>query len=269
MSGVIVERGTSDVSSRSSDDCRNACRLRGGRYSSAADAMGEWQRTLPGVRPIRIRVVLPGRHLRPQQLSVGGVLRIMLGMIHAEHHVALVIAVLAALTVPRAVEGAEHAIDPDPWSQCEQAIAAAERIVGVPPRLLKAIALAESGRPREGSKGVQPWPWTVTAEGRGRFLATKTEALAVIETLQDRNIRNIDVGCMQVNLHHHPAAFASLDEALDPASNAHYAAHFLHGLFRQSGSWGNAVARYHASIYGWNLQYRNRVMRIWHSLRTR
>lgn len=181
----------------------------------------------------------------------------------------MLLAMLAALPMPAAAEGAKHAVDPDPWSQCEEAIAAAERTVGLPPGLLKAIALAESGRRLENGKAVRPWPWTVTAEGRGRFLTTKTEALAAIEGLHERNIRNIDVGCMQVNLHHHPTAFASLEEALDPTANAQYAARFLHGLFRNSGSWGNAVARYHASIYGWNLQYRNRVMRIWHSLRAR
>ena len=155
----------------------------------------------------------------------------------------------------------------DPWSLCTDAIRAAERNGGLPPHLLRAIALAESGRRHDVTKSLAPWPWTVMAEGRGRFLPAKADAVALVRDLHERNIRNIDVGCMQVNLQHHPAAFASLDEALDPTANATYAAGFLHALFRDSGSWGHAVARYHASVYGRNLQYRARVMRIWHRLR--
>jgi soluble lytic murein transglycosylase-like protein len=175
--------------------------------------------------------------------------------------------VLFGLLLAAAAHAAEPAAEADLWSLCGDAIRTAERNTGLPPHLLRAIALAESGRRHDASKGTEPWPWTVTAEGRGRFLPAKADAVAHVRELLERNIRNIDVGCMQVNLQHHPAAFASLDEALDPAANAAYAARFLHALFRDSGSWGNAVARYHASIHGRNLQYRTRVMRIWHRLR--
>jgi soluble lytic murein transglycosylase-like protein len=179
------------------------------------------------------------------------------------------IALLGVLPTAAAERGAEPAAKADPWSLCGDAIRAAERKAGLPPHLLRAIALAESGRRHDASKATVPWPWTVTAEGQGRFHPAKADAVAHVRALIERNIRNIDVGCMQVNLQHHPAAFASLDEALDPAANATYAAGFLHALFRDSGSWANAVARYHASVYGRNLQYRVRVMRIWHGLRGR
>lgn len=180
----------------------------------------------------------------------------------------LLFAALAVLSTPERARGAATApAEPDLWRVCGEAIAAAERKAGLPPHLLKAIALAESGRRHDGGDTLHPWPWTVTAEGRGRFLTTKAEALAAVGALRDRNIRNIDVGCLQVNLHYHPHAFDSLDEALDPVANADYAARFLAGLFRDSGSWAGAVARYHASVYGRNLQYRTRVMRIWHRLR--
>jgi soluble lytic murein transglycosylase-like protein len=179
------------------------------------------------------------------------------------------IVLLGVLLTAAAARGAEPAAEVDPWSLCRDAIEAAERNAGLPPHLLRAIALAESGRRHDVTKDLAPWPWTVMAEGRGRFLPAKADAIAAVRELLERNIRNIDVGCMQVNLQHHPAAFASLDEALDPAANATYAAGFLHALFRDSGSWGNAVARYHASVYGRNLQYRARVMRIWHRLRGR
>jgi soluble lytic murein transglycosylase-like protein len=190
-------------------------------------------------------------------------------MMLARHRLWTLIALLSVLLTAAAARGAEPATEADPWSLCADAIRAAERERGLPPHLLRAVALAEAGRPHDASKATVPWPWTVTAEGRGRFLAAKADAVALVHELRERNVRNIDVGCMQVNLQYHPNAFASFDEALDPAANAAYAAGFLHGLFRESGSWGNAVARYHASIYGRNLQYRGRVMRIWHSLRGR
>ncbi|MGZ9107048.1 MAG: hypothetical protein ACXW3M_14860 [Rhodoplanes sp.] len=176
-------------------------------------------------------------------------------------------ALLALLLTAAVARVSEPSAQADPWSVCGDAIRAAERNIGLPPHLLRAVALAEAGRRHDASKGAVPWPWTVTAEGRGRFLPAKADAVALVRDLLDRNIRNIDVGCLQVNLQFHPAAFASLDEAFDPTANATYAAGFLHALFRDSGSWGNAVARYHASVYGRNLQYRARVMRIWHGLR--
>jgi soluble lytic murein transglycosylase-like protein len=177
---------------------------------------------------------------------------------------ALALGLLVIVTAGRAAAGAES----DAWSLCGAAIAAAERKAGLPPHLLKAIALAEAGRWHDASEVLAPWPWTVMAEGEGRFLATKAQAITAVRALHERNIRNIDVGCMQVNLHYHPAAFADLDEAFDPIANATYAAQFLQALFRDSGSWANAVARYHASVYARNLQYRTRVMRIWQRLRS-
>ena len=146
---------------------------------------------------------------------------------------------------------------------CEREMARAARRHAVPLGVLYAVALNESGR--NGRLN----PYALNVAGRSIHAASLAEALGHFDAARARGIRLIDVGCMQVNLHHHPTAFASLEEALDPTANAQYAARFLHGLFRNSGSWGNAVARYHASIYGWNLQYRNRVMRIWHSLRAR
>jgi hypothetical protein len=58
----------------------------------------------------------------------------------------------------------------------------------------------------------------------------------------------VDVGCMQVDLHYHPDAFNTLDEALDPAANADYAARLLVDLYRgeAGGSWDIAVGLHHS-----------------------
>jgi hypothetical protein len=134
--------------------------------------------------------------------------------------------------------------------------------VHLPVRLLAAIALVESGRPDE--KGtIRPWPWTIDAEGRGQFFATKAEAIPAVRALQVSGVRSIDIGCMQVNLMHHPNAFASLDDAFDPATNSLYAARFLNSLYGVSGSWVQATAAYHSETPAIGADYQRRVMARW------
>jgi soluble lytic murein transglycosylase-like protein len=155
----------------------------------------------------------------------------------------------------------------DSWRVCGEAIAAAEKAAKVPRKLLLSIALVESGRRNDNDDGYSPWPWTVNAGGQGRHFQTKDDAVAAVRELKADRIRNIDVGCMQVNLKHHPKAFGNLGEALDPSRNAAYAARLLRSLFRETGTWGYAVGRDHSSVYRFNRPYRVRVMRLWHQLR--
>jgi len=142
---------------------------------------------------------------------------------------------------------------------CGQAIAAAERRVFLPPRLLDAIAHVESGRRDAATGRVAPWPWTVNAEGQGYFFETKAQAIAAVRDMQARGIRSIDVGCMQVNLMHHPDAFPSLDIAFDPGANAAWAARFLADLFAQSGSWPKATGLYHSATPELAADYQRKV----------
>lgn len=146
---------------------------------------------------------------------------------------------------------------------CRAAIAAAERGQGIPDRLMAAIGVVESGRkdPRTGEVG--PWPWTINAEGAGAYYETKAEAVAAVRALQAQGVRSIDVGCMQVNLLHHPSAFASLEEAFDPAANARYAARLLQTLMGQTGSWQKAAAWYHSANPDLGEPYSRRVMAAW------
>ena len=155
------------------------------------------------------------------------------------------------------------------WENCARPIAAAERAHAIPAQLLQAISLAESGRWHKARRAKFAWPWTVTAEGRGRHLPNKEAAISHVKTLRARGITNIDVGCMQINLHHHPKAFADLDRAFDPAPNADYAARFLHRLRQASRSWSLAIGpteafgkRYRTKIYGLWRDERQRAYRI-------
>ena len=144
----------------------------------------------------------------------------------------------------------------------DTAIVGAERAVRLPLRLLGAIAEVESGR-LDDAGNVRPWPWTINAEGTGQFFATKRQAIDAVRALQTEGVRSIDVGCMQVNLMHHPNAFASLDEAFDPTANALYAARFLNTLYGISGSWVQATAAYHSQTPAIGADYQLRVMARW------
>ncbi len=168
-------------------------------------------------------------------------------------------AVLAALIAPSA-----HAAD-----VCGRIAAQQERAENVPPGLVRAVALAESGRwlPKRGQS--LAWPWTVTSGRDSFYLPTKAAALAKVRELQAAGRRNIDVGCMQINLIYHGDAFRSLEEALDPESNVAYGTKFLKTLRLETRSWARATAHYHSRHPARGRAYRARVFRLWQELRRR
>jgi soluble lytic murein transglycosylase-like protein len=149
----------------------------------------------------------------------------------------------------------------DSWESCARRTAQAERAHGLPNHLLNAISKVESGRWHAPSGAILAWPWTVTAGGKGRFLPSKKAAIAEVERLRARGVRNIDVGCMQVNLRYHPEAFANLEEAFDPRRNVAYATRFLVELRAQWGSWTRAVGNYHSNTPTLSGRYRLKVFR--------
>jgi hypothetical protein len=154
------------------------------------------------------------------------------------------------------------------WGLCAEYTARAERHHSIPRHLLGAIALAESGRWDDLSRENIAWPWTVMAEGRGRYLDSKAKAIAEVQSLQRRGISNIDVGCMQINLHHHGDAFPDLNTAFNPAANTDYAARFLVQLRGTDGSWNRAASHYHSRTPDRARAYGQKVAGIWKSLNT-
>jgi soluble lytic murein transglycosylase-like protein len=129
--------------------------------------------------------------------------------------------------------------------------------------LLQSIALVESGRPDPGTRRVLPWPWTINVAGIGYFYASSEEAVLAVHAFRANGIRSIDVGCTQVNLFYHPNAFASLESAFDPRSNADYAARFLKSLHASVGNWPLAAAAYHSQTVERGHAYARKVMAIW------
>ena len=153
------------------------------------------------------------------------------------------------------------------WRLCADAIATHERTQRIPRHLLAAIAITESGRWNAGREIKAPWPWTINAEGEGRFYDTKAQAVRAVSELRVRDVRNIDVGCMQINLLHHPDAFADLDQAFEPASNVGYGARHLKALFGKTRSWQQAAGRYHSATPKRARAYRLKVVKLWNEQR--
>lgn len=153
---------------------------------------------------------------------------------------------------------------PTPAEQCLAAIHNAEQHYRTPPGLLAVIAKVESGH-ADAEGTLQPWPWTVDADGTGILFPTKQAAVAwTQQALASNAATYIDVGCLQVDLRMHPHAFPSLDVAFDPAANADYGARFLHELHDgpAHGNWFTAIGLYHSSTPDLAAVYRTQVAAV-------
>mgnify|MGYP001557121719 FL=1 len=109
----------------------------------------------------------------------------------------------------------------------------------------------------------KPWPWTLNVGGAPHYYPTKDAALTALTSFRAQSDVNIDVGCMQISLRHHPNAFPDLATALDPVANVDYGALFLAALKDKSGDWMQAVGDYHSTTPGFGDTYRNLVQVAW------
>ncbi len=146
---------------------------------------------------------------------------------------------------------------------CGPAVASASTGHNLPPGLLNAVAVVESGRLNTLTGAVQPWPWTIDANGAGYMYPTEQAAEQAAAGFEAAGIASLDIGCLQVNLAQHPDAFASLAQAFDPAANADYAAMFLTSLDQKFGNWPQAVAAYHSQTPALGEPYAARVYAQW------
>jgi len=127
-----------------------------------------------------------------------------------------------------------------PNNICERNLMSASKRHKIPPGLLYAIGLTESGY-----KG-KLHPYALNVEGKSFFPKSASEALKIYQRETEKGKKLIDLGCMQINFKYHGHAFASLSAMLDPVQNVDYAARFLKRLRQRHGSWSVAIARYHA-----------------------
>jgi len=164
----------------------------------------------------------------------------------------------AGFATTNAIAAEEAPLQNDDWQACRTAAQKVERANDMPPALLQAMSLVETGRRGPDGKHTA-WPWTINSHGKGYRFATKEDAIWAVRRLRADGARSIDIGCMQVNLRYHPRAFTSLEEAFDPAANMAYAASFLTRLKDRHGDWRAASARYHSYNPKLREKYASRV----------
>lgn len=132
-------------------------------------------------------------------------------------------------------------------TRCLQALKRQETQGHIPRYLLMAIACVESGRVYKNF--MYPWPWTINVDGKDYRFNTKNDAIKAVERFRRLGHKSIDVGCMQINLKHHPHAFSSLNDAFDIEKNVHYGARFLKNLYARFRDWKKAIAHYHSASF--------------------
>ena len=142
---------------------------------------------------------------------------------------------------------------------CERLAAEAAERHGLPPGLMQAVALTETGRTVAGD--YRAWPWAINVAGQGHYPASRAEALAMARDLKAQGARFFDLGCMQINYRWHGQAFDSLEHMLDPGTNTDYAARYLAQLRDREGSWDAAIRRYHSGDRDRGEAYLERVRR--------
>ena len=168
------------------------------------------------------------------------------------HH--LVLTAIMACLLPGTVSAGT------PSADCEVLAADAGEAAGLPPGLLVAIARVETGKGTEN--GVKAWPWTLNQGGIGSYHKTKADALSRLDTILAEGIRNVDLGCMQLNWRWHRDAFSDAAEMMDPVKNTRYAASFLRDLHDRHGDWSVAVAHYHSADPERGKRYAARVATV-------
>lgn len=135
----------------------------------------------------------------------------------------------------------------------------------VPPDILYAVALTESGRLYRGTH--LPWPWALNIDGRSIYCRSQEEALARIEQALVLK-KAVDVGVMQISWRWHWYRFASAAQMLTPIHNLKVGAAILREQFEITSQWWVAVGRYHdpgqdAASLESAQRYRTRVMQHW------
>jgi soluble lytic murein transglycosylase-like protein len=147
-------------------------------------------------------------------------------------------------------------------SRCSSIFRFFERKYHLPHEILHSIALQESRKSHSQYKISVVWPWTVGVQGQGFYFATRQEAVRFTREQLRSGQTNIDVGCMQINLKHHPGAFKNLDQAFLPQYNVNYAASLLRQHYDKHKDWDAAIGHYHSSTAHLAHIYQARVKKI-------
>lgn len=116
-----------------------------------------------------------------------------------------------------------------PRAACLRAVRQAEAVHGLPEGLLVAIALSESGLHAHA----------LNIGGRAHYPDDPAEARAMLRRAAGRSVM---AGCLQVNVGAHAR---NADWPLDPMRAADWAAQHLRRWYLATGTWTQALARWH------------------------
>jgi len=157
-----------------------------------------------------------------------------------------------SITAPGATHAQE---DPPPAYQ------SAARTHDVPPSVLFAVALQESGIALRGRQ--IPWPWTLNIAGRALRYANRTEACTALQyALTHLPPKRVDVGLGQINVGFHGHRVGHPCALLDPYRNLTLAALILRLHYTATENWLIAIGHYHRPAGGEPAErYRRAVQR--------
>ncbi len=146
--------------------------------------------------------------------------------------------------------------------KCEKLARQAEEKYELPKNILLSIARVESGYGKVDGI-TRSWPWTLNAGGNSAYFETKEDAIKDLQTKLKKGVRNVDLGCMQINYKWHKKFFKGVNEMMDPLSNVDYGARFLKRLYQRHGSWDKAIKYYHSKKSKYNKSYLIKVKTVW------
>jgi hypothetical protein len=147
-------------------------------------------------------------------------------------------------------------------NQCSNYFEHVEEKYNIPKDILRSISVAESGRWNQQAQLYVFWPWTINQAGKSYYYSSKNEAIQAVKAMLQKGLTSIDIGCMQINLHHHSDAFLNLEQAFEPKDNIEYAATFLKRNYQRTNDWYQAVAAYHSQSGTLGEEYANKVFKI-------
>ena len=127
--------------------------------------------------------------------------------------------------------------------------------ITLPAEILTAIAVKETGRKSRF------WPWSINWGGRSYYLESRQQAIEAARYLIHAGYTNFDTSVMQVNWKWHGHRFASIEAAFDPITSIRVAEQILLENFKATGSWREAIARYHSKTPSLNQPYLEGVLK--------
>ncbi len=140
---------------------------------------------------------------------------------------------------------------------------------GIPPTVLYAVAMTESGVGANVRGAYRPWPWTLNVAGHGRVYPSRAAAWSALNRFLARGERFVDIGIMQVNWRYHRDKLGDPWLALEPYHNLRVAAGILRECYTKRRDWWASVGCYHSPNNSTRAQrYRQRVVGYWQRLAT-